>query len=1285
MTNAYIKGSFDLRTPGEMLKVDELKCNPFAARIVELFSENGSGEINFQKFVNIFSVFSPRATQETKMVWAFAIWDFDGDDLIGPRDIKRGVHLLTNADMAILNIEDDDESPEQQTSRPRRKRRDSAILRGEKLTEEQITQAGLCCLQINPGMLHDALLGANHTECDTIFEVARDSSRAHTATDWGWVTDRGCIFEALPNGVGPLTACSQPDFRKHRSAWPLLRRTCDIIFVSPLKDLVIELLGREACIFNDQYIIKPPHAGEASAFPWHRDCDWLGECDVEIQPYISAWVALDDITEGDNEQHSGTLQSSKSRQPFEESLDATGLNGQQLADLSDQTLVNKGVASKLQRMQLLNRRDELLLMDEEAEKDNDPIPSASRNNSMDNVDDTFVLKERLASVGGLSAFQAEAGTSLGLALHAIEPVLSKALGMELPDRVALEAAWAEGNAATGPHGLIRQPAMRLFWRRCFGAAEEVPWDAFWTRFPKDLERVSAAELSEVFVSKANRELLQRALSRGNALMLTAVEVDFAFAPGSTVITNCHAILSAAALWRSLSRGGARAGKLTAGQGGSGSYAPAVTGLPHAPSGRVLAGLDASVEQVASLLTNGSDPPQAVAIVGPPGQGKATLALAASRHLVACAHWENAYWADMAGAVSASEAAFQLLAAFGIPSESPDASLLQAWLTRNQALPMGLIIRLPACPPANVTAHLTHLLQRLLKVGTQLQVIICAEEPLPLPKLNTAVYSLKALQLPASLQLLRQLHPQVHQQAWLSKIAAACGGSPLLLQLSGTALNNDMMPAKMVHTALTCPEDGCTALEMLVRGMACSLEEEVLHAFVLLALLPGSFSFGPAAKLLGLSAAPAQARGRLRALVRAGLLTATGPGGGIASEEARWEMHASVRDAACALADELGLGHAAARTGLVEYFARELGAAMELHAANAPVTAARLLDRAQPAVTEVLAWALEQPSQLSAHAYAAIVWHCMPLLAPRLDLSQRQAFCEAVQGLAEAAGYALGAGQAQWQVGCALSDQGLWAEAEQPLRQSLALLESQLHPDHPDLACVCNGVPCYLPSMPIFNAVMQLGPTHPEVATTMANTAGLLKAMSKFAEAETVYRTVLDMREAALGGSHPEVAACLNNLAVLLKSVALSLANLAALMQVQGKYGEAEEMLRRALSIREDALGPDHPMTGTGNTLVYVCIAPPPVVVSVKLFWLAEALPSKWLMAMIGHKYSLAGFLVAGNYVALAALLRAAGRRGEALTYARVALEAKQRAFPPNHPEIAAAMLALADTLRDHAR
>lgn len=77
-----------------------------------------------------------------------------GDDLIGPRDIKRGVHLLTNAEIAILNTDEppeEEDAPDEQSpaagatlarmaTRRRRKRRDSAALRGEKLSEEQLTQ-----------------------------------------------------------------------------------------------------------------------------------------------------------------------------------------------------------------------------------------------------------------------------------------------------------------------------------------------------------------------------------------------------------------------------------------------------------------------------------------------------------------------------------------------------------------------------------------------------------------------------------------------------------------------------------------------------------------------------------------------------------------------------------------------------------------------------------------------------------------------------------------------------------------------------------------------------------------------------------------------------------------------------------------------------------------------------------------------------------------------------------------------------------------------------------------
>ena len=64
----------------ETSKVDELRCNPFSARIVYMFSEDGSGQLTFQKFINMMSVFSSRTSKQTKAVWAFALWDFDGEE-----------------------------------------------------------------------------------------------------------------------------------------------------------------------------------------------------------------------------------------------------------------------------------------------------------------------------------------------------------------------------------------------------------------------------------------------------------------------------------------------------------------------------------------------------------------------------------------------------------------------------------------------------------------------------------------------------------------------------------------------------------------------------------------------------------------------------------------------------------------------------------------------------------------------------------------------------------------------------------------------------------------------------------------------------------------------------------------------------------------------------------------------------------------------------------------------------------------------------------------------------
>lgn len=62
----------------DLINIPELRCNPFAGRIVELFSGDGSGTLNFSQFLHMLAVFSSRARSETKTVWAFALWDFDG-------------------------------------------------------------------------------------------------------------------------------------------------------------------------------------------------------------------------------------------------------------------------------------------------------------------------------------------------------------------------------------------------------------------------------------------------------------------------------------------------------------------------------------------------------------------------------------------------------------------------------------------------------------------------------------------------------------------------------------------------------------------------------------------------------------------------------------------------------------------------------------------------------------------------------------------------------------------------------------------------------------------------------------------------------------------------------------------------------------------------------------------------------------------------------------------------------------------------------------------------------
>ncbi|MEG4117769.1 tetratricopeptide repeat-containing protein, partial [Microcoleus sp. N9_B4] len=78
---------------------------------------------------------------------------------------------------------------------------------------------------------------------------------------------------------------------------------------------------------------------------------------------------------------------------------------------------------------------------------------------------------------------------------------------------------------------------------------------------------------------------------------------------------------------------------------------------------------------------------------------------------------------------------------------------------------------------------------------------------------------------------------------------------------------------------------------------------------------------------------------------------------------------------------------------------------------------------------------------------------------------------------------------------------------------------------------------------------------------------LYRAMGRYPEAEPLLVRSLSIREQQLGADHPNTAQSLNNLAVLYYAM--------------GRYPEAEPLFVRSLSISEQQLGADHPDTAQG--------------------------------------------------------------------------------------------------------
>ena len=64
------------------MQIPELQQNPLVRRVVEIFDEDGNGEVDFKEFIRGCSLFSVNCDKESKLKFAFKIYDMDQDGFI---------------------------------------------------------------------------------------------------------------------------------------------------------------------------------------------------------------------------------------------------------------------------------------------------------------------------------------------------------------------------------------------------------------------------------------------------------------------------------------------------------------------------------------------------------------------------------------------------------------------------------------------------------------------------------------------------------------------------------------------------------------------------------------------------------------------------------------------------------------------------------------------------------------------------------------------------------------------------------------------------------------------------------------------------------------------------------------------------------------------------------------------------------------------------------------------------------------------------------------------------
>lgn len=162
------------------------------------------------------------------------------------------------------------------------------------LSPEQLRKFHARGFLVLDGVLPGTVLDALCTECGRLLRTYR----RHNLIEQG----AGCILEPLGTLVTGTQiegdSLTRDDYLSMRSKFNGPGVGAELLFGSMLCNILQQLMGEDLYLFNEQYIVKTPHAGEESKFVMHQDSQYVHGLEQEqVPPYVSVWCALDDMNE----------------------------------------------------------------------------------------------------------------------------------------------------------------------------------------------------------------------------------------------------------------------------------------------------------------------------------------------------------------------------------------------------------------------------------------------------------------------------------------------------------------------------------------------------------------------------------------------------------------------------------------------------------------------------------------------------------------------------------------------------------------------------------------------------------------------------------------------------------------------------------------------------------------------------------------------------------------------------------------------------------------------------